>query len=388
MSVARFNRLSEELSTARRVRRRRRGGRPGAGQHRATRRAGARREGRPGDRHPARGRPAPGRGRGAGAGPGPRRPDRDRGRRRHRRGSSARPVSSARPSRRSSLRGRTARCRTPGPAAGGWLLEDGVVLDFGGVYDGYCVDLTRTVELGPPLRSWRRLAERGRRSAAGGDRGGPPGNSGERGRRRGARRARAARSRGGVRPCDRPRPRARGARGAAHRPAAAGQPDALLEPGMVFTIEPGAYVEGVGGVRLEDDVLVTRSRARSADAAADGARGIRRLIGIRRHRTDPGAGQAARPGGVRARAGRPEAADPQGRAAADAASRAGAADAAAPTCHRPPLRRSAARRRPRCRRRPTPTRRSSSRSSSRRSSARSTGRPSPARRRSSRSASG
>ena len=36
-------------------------------------------------------------------------------------------------------------------------------------------------------------------------------------------------------------------------------PDVLLEPGMVFTIEPGAYVEGVGGVRLEDDVLVTSS---------------------------------------------------------------------------------------------------------------------------------
>jgi len=34
-----------------------------------------------------------------------------------------------------------------------------------------------------------------------------------------------------------------------------------LEPGMVITIEPGVYLPGWGGVRLEDDVLVTKTGA-------------------------------------------------------------------------------------------------------------------------------
>jgi Xaa-Pro aminopeptidase len=35
--------------------------------------------------------------------------------------------------------------------------------------------------------------------------------------------------------------------------------DIKLKPGMVITIEPGIYLPGKGGVRLEDDVLVTET---------------------------------------------------------------------------------------------------------------------------------
>jgi len=36
----------------------------------------------------------------------------------------------------------------------------------------------------------------------------------------------------------------------------------LLEAGMVFTIEPGIYIPGWGGVRIEDDIVVERSGCR------------------------------------------------------------------------------------------------------------------------------
>ena len=41
-------------------------------------------------------------------------------------------------------------------------------------------------------------------------------------------------------------------------PRLAAKQQVLLEPGMVVTVEPGIYLPGFGGVRIEDDILVTK----------------------------------------------------------------------------------------------------------------------------------
>jgi Xaa-Pro aminopeptidase len=132
---------------------------------------------------------------------------------------------------------------------------DGVVLDFGGVYDGYCVDLTRTLHLGAMPGQFRRLFAAVREAHASAIAAVQPGVAGTDIDRV----ARRVLERHGL--------GAAFGHGTGHglglevheepRLSPSAPPEERVVPGMVFTIEPGAYVPGIGGVRIEDDVLVT-----------------------------------------------------------------------------------------------------------------------------------
>ena len=134
---------------------------------------------------------------------------------------------------------------------------DPTVLDFGGVYDGYCVDLTRTVQLGPASAALERLYEavaEAQKMAISAVRPGVASSAIDAAARNVLARYGLAEAFGhgtghglGLEVHEEPRIARQSPR----------LPDHIVEPGMVFTIEPGAYVPGVGGVRIEDDVLVT-----------------------------------------------------------------------------------------------------------------------------------
>jgi Xaa-Pro aminopeptidase len=143
--------------------------------------------------------------------------------------------------------------------AGDRILEAGdlVVLDFGGVLDGYCCDLTRTVSVGPPSPEARRLHSAvydAQQAALAAVRPGVETSAVDAAARQvlEARGLGAAFGHGtghglGLDVHEEPR---------ITRPRA-DVPSVPLLAGMVFTIEPGAYLAGFGGVRIEDDVLVT-----------------------------------------------------------------------------------------------------------------------------------
>jgi Xaa-Pro aminopeptidase len=134
---------------------------------------------------------------------------------------------------------------------------DPTVLDFGGVYDGYCVDLTRTVQLGPATPALRALYEavaEAQEAAIAAVRPGVASGDIDAAARKVLGKHGLAEAFGhgtghglGLEVHEDPRIARKSAR----------QLETIVEPGMVFTIEPGAYVPGIGGVRIEDDVLVT-----------------------------------------------------------------------------------------------------------------------------------
>ena len=145
--------------------------------------------------------------------------------------------------------------------AGLRILKPGdlVVLDFGGVLDGYCSDLTRTVSVGAPTADALRLhaaVRDAQRAAIEAVKPGVPATSVDAAARgllesRGLGEAFGHGTGHGLGLDIHEEPRV-----GPPRPHSA---SVQLEAGMVFTIEPGAYLPGMGGVRIEDDVLVTEN---------------------------------------------------------------------------------------------------------------------------------
>ena len=147
--------------------------------------------------------------------------------------------------------------------AGDRVLTAGdlVVLDFGGMFHGYAVDLTRTITMGPADATATAAAGGGGRGAGRGFRvvrEGVPATDIDRAARDVMERAGLgeAFSHGtghglGLEVHERPRI-------AQFRAELPGEP---LQPGMVFTLEPGAYFPDWGGARIEDDVALTTSGA-------------------------------------------------------------------------------------------------------------------------------
>ena len=136
-------------------------------------------------------------------------------------------------------------------------IQDGdmILLDMGGVYDGYCSDITRTLSTNGLLPEQRRLFDSVRRAYEGALDAVRPG-------------AIAHKVDASARDLLRSEGygeyfthlTGHGIGLSTHEgPIVDEHVGTILEPGMVFTVEPGAYVPGVGAARIEDMVLVTET---------------------------------------------------------------------------------------------------------------------------------
>ncbi len=136
---------------------------------------------------------------------------------------------------------------------------DMVVIDFGLTVDDYSSDITRTIAVGEPDAPMREAYEVVKAANAAGRAAARPGVTGEAVDRAARKVIEAAgygqyfthRTGHGL-----------GLEG--HEPPYMVAGDTtVLQPGMTFTIEPGIYIPGKGGVRIEDDVLITEDGSQS-----------------------------------------------------------------------------------------------------------------------------
>lgn len=132
---------------------------------------------------------------------------------------------------------------------------DFVTFDFGAVCDGYCSDITRTVVVGKADSRQKKIYKIVAQAQLAGIRKVKAGVA-----------AKAVDD-----ACRKPITRAGYGKNFGHGtghgigivihtgPRVSPVSDDKLKPGNVITVEPGIYISGWGGVRIEDDVLVTRS---------------------------------------------------------------------------------------------------------------------------------
>lgn len=141
---------------------------------------------------------------------------------------------------------------------------DFVLTDFGGKYNAYCSDITRTCVFGKASPRQKKLYETVKEAQEAAFKKIKPG----------ALESdvdKAARS-----VIDHTEFKGRFIHGLGHglgiqvhdgRPLLSPRGEEKLVEGMVVTVEPGAYIEGFGGVRIEDDVLLTRNGSKMLTSA-------------------------------------------------------------------------------------------------------------------------
>jgi Xaa-Pro aminopeptidase len=133
------------------------------------------------------------------------------------------------------------------------MPRERVLIDMGVKYKGYCSDMTRTFFIGkvrPELKGMFQLTKEAQKEAAGAVRAGVKIRFLDE----------IARSVMGEEAKYFTHSLGHGVGLEIHEaPGVSGGNEQKLTEGMVITIEPGIYKEGIGGIRIEDTMVVTKS---------------------------------------------------------------------------------------------------------------------------------